>query len=205
MMQDSITPENKPSQPGRKGRLQLVLLFLIPSLAMGTAWFLYFFASDWVTGGQTNKGELVIPPASFESMRLKDESGVFALEQLEGKWGILVFAEGSCSSEPCQETMYQTRQAHIALGKESDRVVRVFITSNQIAVETEFKKEHPGIIWLDSDKESVIKALKAQKWPENQYFIVDPLGNIMMKYQSGQYGRDVLKDLQKLLKASNIG
>ncbi|WP_422139422.1 SCO family protein [Endozoicomonas sp. ALC020] len=194
-----------------KSRWQLALVILMPSLAMGLAWYFYFFGTQFVPDGRTNKGELLLPPASFQSMTLEKNNEMFDLQGLEGRWGVLVFGDDACSDQACQEALYQTRQAHLALGRDSDRVVRVFISSSSNPeLNKRLLSEHPDLIWLGSRKESVLKALgknpgEKREWPTNGFYIVDPLGNIMMKYQPGQYGGDLLKDLRKLLKASNIG
>lgn len=194
-----------------KSRWQLALVILMPSLAMGLAWYFYFFGTQFVPDGRTNKGELLLPPASFQSMTLEKNNEMFDLQGLEGRWGVLVFGDDACSDQACQEALYQTRQAHLALGRDSDRVVRVFISSSSNPeLNKRLLSEHPDLIWLGSRKESVLNALgknpgEKREWPTNGFYIVDPLGNIMMKYQPGQYGGDLLKDLRKLLKASNIG
>jgi hypothetical protein len=36
-------------------------------------------------------------------------------------------------------------------------------------------------------------------------YLVDPLGNIMMYYSTAFVGKELLKDLKKLLRNSNIG
>ncbi|WP_422473181.1 SCO family protein [Endozoicomonas sp. ALB032] len=194
-----------------KSRWQLALVILMPSLAMGLAWYFYFFGTQFVPDGRTNKGELLLPPASFQSMTLEKNNEMFDLQGLEGRWGVLVFGDDACSDQACQEALYQTRQAHLALGRDSDRVVRLFISSSSNPeLNKRLLSEHPDLIWLGSRKESVLNALgknpgEKREWPTNGFYIVDPLGNIMMKYQPGQYGGDLLKDLRKLLKASNIG
>ena len=38
-----------------------------------------------------------------------------------------------------------------------------------------------------------------------QYFLVDPLGNLMMYYDVDVPAKGMIKDLQKLLKVSQIG
>ncbi|MGI9283428.1 MAG: hypothetical protein ACR2PX_27920 [Endozoicomonas sp.] len=189
-----------------KARWQLALVILMPSLAMGLAWYFYFFGTQFVPDGRTNRGELLLPPSSFESMTLEKNREMFGLQSLEGRWGILVFGDEACSDQACQAALYQTRQAHLALGRDSERVIRLFIapTPNP-ELNKRVLSEHPDLIWLGSTKESVLNALGKKEWPTNGFYIVDPLGNIMMKYQPGQYGGDLLKDLRKLLKASNIG
>lgn len=196
----------KTKAPKTKGRWQLALVILIPSLAMGLAWFLYFFGIQWVPDNRTNKGELFLPPVSMESLQLSQGNKAVGLEALEGRWGVLVFGDSpACESKPCQELLYQTRQAHIALGRETDRVVRIYVSPEAPAVSSELQEEHPGVLWMQAGSKTVQDGLKTESWPANGFYIVDPLGNIMMKYQPGQYGGDLLKDLRRLLKVSKIG
>ena len=195
-------PQTK--NPVKDNRLPLLLIFLIPSVAMGLAW-LMFFTGLWIPDGRTNKGELILPPAQFSELRLIQGETPLPLKELEGHWGILVFGSADCVTEACQETLYKTRQVHVALGKEADRVVRLYVAPQSPAVSDKLVDEHPNTFWLSADKADILKALNLESWPENRFFIIDPLGNIMMGYQADQKGGDLLKDLKKLLKASNIG
>ena len=147
----------------------------------------------------------MLPPALFSELQLQDNSALVELEKLEGNWGVLVFGSTSCERQGCQDSLYKTRQVHIALGKDSDRLVRMYVAPESPAISAELRQEHPEILWLNSNKELLLKALNISKWPEDQFFIVDPLGNILMQYIPEQPGGDLLKDLRKLMKASKIG
>ena len=188
----------------KNGRLPLLLIFLIPSVAMGLAWLMYF-TGLWIPEGRTNKGELLLPPTQFSELNLLQGEVPLSLDELEENWGILVFGSSECVEKACQESLYKTRQVHIALGKEADRIVRLYIAPQQPEVSDSLAEEHPNIFWLNADKAAILKALKLDSWPANRFFIIDPLGNIMMGYQPDQKGGDLLKDLKKLLKTSNIG
>lgn len=187
-----------------KNRWPMILIFLIPFTAMTLAWVMYFTGA-WVPDGRTNKGDLMLPPAQFSELHLKESGEEFNFEKLDGNWGILVFGSTSCSEQACQEVLYKTRQVHIALGKEAERVMRVYVAKDAPETTKELNFEHPNIFWLNSSEEPVLKTLGVDQWPENRFFIVDPLGNIMMGYQADQVGGDLLKDLKKLLKTSSIG
>ena len=188
----------------KNSRLPVLLIFLIPSVAMGLAW-LMFFTGLWLPDGRTNKGELILPPAQFSQLQLIQGDAALKLEELEGNWGILVFGSQDCAGQACQESLYKTRQVHVALGKEADRIVRLYVAPQAPEVSENLVDEHPNIFWLSADKAATLKALNLDSWPENRFFIIDPMGNIMMGYQSDQKGGDLLKDLKKLFKASSIG
>ena len=188
----------------KKHRWQALAILLIPALVMGLAWFIYFTGIG-IPDGRTNKGTLISPPTAFDELQLHNGSEKINLAALEGNWGVIVFGSSACDQATCQESLYKTRQVHIALGKESDRLVRLYVAPKAPALPDELVTEHPKVFWLNSTKAQIVKALNLKEWPENQYFIVDPLGNIMMQYFPEQEGGDLLKDLRKLMKASKIG
>ena len=203
-MQEAINNNPAPGQAGRgKGRFQMFLIFAIPALAICLSYFMYF-TGVFVPEGKTNKGQLILPPKSLNQMTLTNGEQPFSDASLEGRWAVMVLGSDDCSRQSCQEALYQTRQAHIALGKETDRVVRVYV-AEEVTVNKTFKQEHPDIFWLGADKAALLKELDLKDWPTGRYFIVDPLGNVMMGYDPAQHGGDLLKDLKRLLKASKIG
>ena len=204
-MQEATNDNNRANNTPRKnGRLQLVLIVLIPLLVIGLSSLMYY-SGLFIPETRTNKGELILPPKSLASFGLSYGGGVFTEEHLDGSWAVLVIGDGSCTSEMCQEAMYQTRQALIALGKDADRVARVYVAVGVPGVSDQFREEHPGVFWLRADQGNLLNALDIKTWPIHRYFIVDPLGNVMMGYRPVQSGGDLLKDIKKLLKASKIG
>ena len=161
-----------------------------------------YFSGQWVPDGRTNKGVLIQPPVKLEALGLLQDGQLFSTEKLASRWAVIVFGSETCSTDKCQEVLYKTRQVHIGLGREADRVTRIYVSEKQPALDKALKDQHPSIFWLHADKRFVTRTLSTSNWPENSYFIVDPLGNIMMSYDASQEGGDLLRDMQKLLKAS---
>ena len=81
-----------------------------------------------------------------------------------------------------------------------------FLATSNCCATGYFAAEHPGLIALDASAPEA-QALLAQFPPEraNSLFIVDPLGNLMMRHDSSQTTKGLLSDLKKLLKLSHIG
>ena len=188
----------------KRGHIQLALVFIIPTVAIVLAWTMYF-TGFWVPDSRTNKGELLLPPVQLVDIPLEKEGITFALSETEGLWRLVVFGSQQCEEQGCQESLYKTRQVHIALNKDADRATRFFISPQPSQPSEMLENEHPGIYWLSADDNVVRTVLGEDQWPENQIFIVDPLGNVIMRYQPEQPGGDLLKDLKKLLKVSSIG
>ncbi len=187
-----------------KSRWQAILIFLIPAASMGMAWLMYFTGA-WIPSDRTNKGALLLPPVTFQGLEFKAIGKTFSFDTLEGKWSVIVFGDPGCESSACQQSLYKTRQVHIALGKDADRLTRLYVAPEPPALSEELINMHPEVYWLETSQKELIKTMSLKKWPANQFFVVDPLGNIIMQYDAEQPGGDLLKDLKKLLKASNIG
>lgn len=199
-----MTATKQSSAQKNRNRFQLALVFLIPAVAMSLAWIMYF-TGLWIPEGRTNKGELLLPPAHYTDLHLKHGEQIFDSSTTEGLWRVVVFGSTHCRETQCVDSLYKTRQVHIALGKDADRVTRFYVAPQKPTLSSELTTEHPGIHWLTADEQQVQTALGVKQWPQNQIFIIDPLGNLIMGYQAQQSGGDLLDDLKKLLKASNIG
>ena len=93
------------------------------------------------------------------------------------------------------------RQVRIAMGAEKNRVLRVIASVGK-------HDEINAIInsAFEGTKHIIItQAINDNRIKPNHLFIVDPHGNLMMRYEKGNTDRDVYKDLKHLLKASKIG
>ena len=67
--------------------------------------------------------------------------------------------------------------------------------------------EHFASIVLDATSEDGQRVLREFPAADraNTLFVVDPLGNLMMRYDARQNPRGLLEDLKKLLRLSQIG
>jgi hypothetical protein len=98
------------------------------------------------------------------------------------------------------------RQSRLALNNEMTRVQRVFLSTGNCCANDYFKAEHAGLIVLDAsspEAQTLLAQFPAER--ANSLFIVDPLGNLMMRHDAGHTTKDLLSDLKKLLKLSHIG
>jgi hypothetical protein len=88
------------------------------------------------------------------------------------------------------------------------RVKRVFLATGACCDKQFLEREHQGLVTLDSASSSELQGLVQQFPPEDRahmLFVVDPLGNLMMRYDARQNPKGLLQDLKKLLKLSHIG
>ena len=144
------------------------------------------------------------PARPLEFAGLKHADGSPADPALfTGKWTLIYVGDGACDPD-CRQALVFGRQSRLALNNEMTRVQRVFLATGNCCAQDYFSAEQPGLIALDA---SGAQALLAQ-FPANRQgslFIVDPLGNLMMRHEAAGTSKALLTDLKKLLKLSHIG
>jgi hypothetical protein len=175
-------------------RRTMVLLLALFGLPLAVSFFLYY-ATGWRPQGTSNHGELISPAIPLDD----------AAKPLKGKWSLLVVGEGACD-EDCQRSLVFARQTRLSLNQEMDRVNRVFLATDGGLDRTWLDSEHPGLKVIDAGAghAAMLARIPAQD-RAHAVFVVDPLGNLMMRYDSREDPKGLLSDLKKLLKLSHIG
>lgn len=187
------TPEAPPARA--RGRWQLILLLLVAigPMILATAMYQWRF---WVPDSRNYHGELI-----GDGSRLAD-IGVQGATQ--ARWQMLVTAPGDCADD-CRQLVYTARQIHVGLNREASRAVHGLAVSRTLAADydQQLQREYPqlGRYSLDTLRyENAVPAgAGAQLW------IVDPNGNLVLRYDGKAKGKDILNDLRLLLKLSQIG
>ena len=193
----------------RRKLLLLIGLFLIPPVAAFLAWNYIGVAGVDTT---TNAGTLVAPARPLTIAGLAGANGEpLSPEQLRGRWTFVLFANGGCG-ERCEQQLYLTRQIRLGMNKDVRRVQRLLVLDAppSAALRETLQAEHDDLVWAVRDDEAAAALLDAFRGDGfapsgEQAFLVDPLGNLMMYYRPDVPTRGMIKDLQKLLKVSQIG
>lgn len=184
----------------------VVLSFIAP---VALAYVMFFFVD---VKSFSNHGEILNPIVHISNFTLKDENGeLIPQEKLTYKWRMIMFLGKDCDQQ-CTKRLYDTRQIHKSLGKEQYRLYRMIIHLEP-AVESLTKligDVHPDVIEVNGELNDIIKALNSNVHDNagitsNEIYIMDPMGNVMMRFTQDQSNKDILIDVKKLLKASQIG
>lgn len=193
----------------------------------------YLFYYVVKPSGRTNFGTLLdprqYPMPDLHATTLDGKPK--GLESLKGKWLLLQTDSGNCLQQ-CQDKLVDMRQLRLMQGKEADRVERVWLINDQQALDIPLMKTYDGTYMLRADAAAIKSWLPAEdnRTAADHVYIVDPLGNLIMRYHAEpdaelakcrveeelarSYGVDpkracqvekISKDLNKLLKASSIG
>ena len=187
-------PEVPPSQR-RRGRLQLILILavVIAPMILASAMYQWRF---WVPETRSYHGELI------GTGQTRADLGVVGAE--ESRWQLLVTVPEVCDAA-CKELIFLARQIHIGLNRDTARASHALAVAQPLAndYDAELRREYPQLsryqLQLPAYGGIAGKASGAQLW------IVDPRGNLVLRYDASSKGKAILKDLRHLLKISQIG
>lgn len=193
-------------QPGR-GRQQLLLLATLFFAPLLLAVLFYFVFPDWQPERRTNHGQLVQPARPVPDLRFADVDGrPRDRSVLEGRWSYVYLGGESCDV-PCEQKLHQIRQVRTLLNEKRQRVQRLYVAPNAealAAAQRQLREQHPDLIFLARDGGADPARFFEARDPQALY-LVDPLGNWLMAYPANAESPGLLKDIKKLLRASQIG
>jgi cytochrome oxidase Cu insertion factor (SCO1/SenC/PrrC family) len=190
-----------PESAGR-ARLKLLLIGLFFALPFVLAWAAYRL--HWTPGDSGNYGEL-LPPRHIPNGGLASLDGKpVSLAGLRGKWVMLEFDASRCDAY-CERKLYFMRQLRVAQGKDMDRVERVWVLTDGGTPGPKLMAAIEGTYVVRAADGSVATAFAHRHSVADHIYLIDPLGNIMMRFPRDPNPSKMLKDLQRLLKYSQIG
>lgn len=186
----------------------LMLLFVFP-VVLATLLYL----TGWRPSSIGNHGELIQPARQLGGATLHTLDGKPAnFGELRGKWIMVHIGPSSCPAD-CMKSIYYMRQVHAAQAKEIGRVQRVFIATDIGAADALKVKlaDYPEMWVWTGEKKALAEVLQSfgidagQSAQQQGVYLVDPLGNLIMRYPPGMDPGGMLKDLTRLLKYSWVG
>ena len=204
----TINPARIRSEPDsptnlRRGRRFALLLFGIGLAPFVLATLMYY--TGWgIPRGRVNHGSLLQPPVAVADMGLVRSDGqplnsLFRANQEGRRWLLLVMAP-SCNAR-CGHMLYLTHQIQVALGKDAGRLRRAF-WSRQGRAKAD---PYPRLLKLRAAPGPSLWPGLPEAATRPQLYLVDPHGNVILRYAGDTPGKPVLEDLKRLLKLSRIG
>lgn len=186
----------------RRGRLKLLLIAVFFAAPVALAWLAYRF--DWATGSAGNYGELLEPAALPDGALTAMDGRPFPLARLRGKWVLLQFDDSRCDAY-CEQKLYFMRQVRRALGRDMERVERLWVLTDGGTPRASLVPAIEGTLLARSADGRFSAAFPAARGPVDHIYLVDPMGNLMMRFPREPDPSKMLKDLQRLLKYSQVG
>jgi hypothetical protein len=178
--------------------LAIAALCLAPFVA---ALIAYYY---WQPQGGVNYGEIIPARALIDPPLRHLDQHAFKLSELRGKWIVLQLDEAACAAA-CNTKLYNMRQVRLAQGREMERVERVWLILDEAPLETRLMREYEGTRMLRAGGSSLVAEFAPSGGMRDHIYLIDPLGNLMLRFPKDADPREMYKDLARLLRASRIG
>lgn len=183
------------------GLVQLLLISLVFFLPLVIAMWLYYSGSSLGPEGRTNHGALLEPIVNLREVLPNSRPAAWS----EDRWLLIYRNDGECGTA-CRESLHRLRRSRLMLGPDMDRVERVFLHGDPAPDRVFLEAQHPGLTAIENP---ALGKLLASKRPEELraggFFLVDPLGNLVMYFSPDIAPGAMVDDIEHLLELSRIG
>ncbi|MEI6414346.1 MAG: hypothetical protein WCP34_08815 [Pseudomonadota bacterium] len=181
----------------------MLAIFAAPVIA---AWFFYF-NPEYLPEGRANRGELIpstlllAPDETF----LTPGGTPFDGAPLKDKWTLVWLEAGPCG-ETCRRHLVDLRQIRLALGEGQMNVERLLLLTDPASGgnSADLARDFPGLLIALTETfqgERLLRRLGGLS-AQGRLYILDPMGQLMMRYAPDVLAKDPLKDMGRLVKAS---
>ncbi|MDH4049374.1 MAG: hypothetical protein OEW68_05985 [Gammaproteobacteria bacterium] len=191
-----MTQAERKKGPARLQLLLIAALFLGPLLF--AAW-MYNSGKGLAPAARSNHGELLEP-----IRHLADEYPEI-LRIGPGQWLLVYVYDGDCTAR-CQDALYAQRQSRLMLGNDMSRLTRVFLHGEWALDKVLADEQQAGLKPVHN--RSLAKQLEStlpDNLPRGGFFLIDPLGNLVMYFKSDLDPREMVDDIKHLFDLSRIG
>ncbi len=201
------SPEGAADADARRtvsGRWKMLAVMLVCAAPVIASYFTYYVVRP---EGRRNFGELIEPQRPVPALAAVPLQGPpTTLDTLRGQWLLVTVAGGACDAV-CENHLYLQRQLREGLGKDKDRVDRVWLVTDDVPVRPQLLPAlAEAVVWR-------VDAAQLAQWLQpapgqslaGHLYVVDPMGNFMLRFPAGldrQTAAKAKKDLERLMRAS---
>lgn len=193
-----------------KGRGTMLALLLVTGLPFMLAMYLFYNPQVLDGIGTKNRGQLVQPTIAMPPMQLQTLDGrTFDTERLKGNWSLLMLAASDCDAN-CQQNLFHLRQIRRAMGEGRYHVQRLMLltdTRNTTGLAKQLEPfEGTEVLTGPADARAQLLKSLAVNGPadEGRIYTIDPQGRLVLSYPANPPWKDVMKDLQQLVKVVQL-
>ncbi|TAM53565.1 MAG: cytochrome C oxidase subunit I [Paraburkholderia sp.] len=189
-----------------RGRWMVLLIALVCAAPVIASYLTYYVLKP--KGGATNYGTLIEPQRPIsETLIVKDEANKpMALASLRGRW-LMISVDRSACDQACATKLYFMRQIRATQAGERERIVTVWLRTDADAVPPAIEQAYPDTRKLIADPAALAAWLPGDAGTRDtdHIYLVDPNGNLMMRFPAHPDPSKIKRDISKLLSSSSIG
>ena len=184
----------------KTNRRKFVLLLLLMLSPVVISYALYF--SDFKPKS-THYGDLIpIVKVTGKGVNQSDNT-ILRMKDLHGKWVLVTVDSGKCD-EACQKKLYFMRQVRLVQGKEKHRIERLWLITDDEKPEEKFTKDYEGTYFISAKDSEMLDLIGTKENQTKHIYLIDPIGNLMMRFPENVDGTKMGHDLKRLLHVSQL-
>lgn len=181
-------------------RIKLLILMSLLLAPVVISYTLYF--SDY-RPGTVNYGEL-IEMEGFEGISKNQlDNTIFRPRDFHGRWTMISVDSGICN-EVCEQKLYKMRQVRLVQNKEMNRVDRLWLIDDDETINERLIETYDGTLFVNAESSEMLASLKPIESQRKHIYLVDPLGNVMMRFPENANPSLMVDDLKRLLHLSQM-
>ncbi len=189
-----------PEAGRRKGLATLALVIAVCVTPFAASYLVYYV---WPPQSRMNYGTLIEPRPLPAAPLVRVDGSKFSIAELRGHW-VLVQIDASGCTDACRRKLYFMRQVRLTQGHDMDRIERVWLIRDDGRVDPGLLRDYAGTYAARAGG-AVVSAFPAERDAADHIYLVDPLGNVMLRFPADADPGRMKKDLERLLKVSKVG
>ncbi|MBS1179133.1 MAG: transrane protein [Proteobacteria bacterium] len=189
----------------RMGRVKMLLVLLVCAAPVVASYFSYFVLRPQA---RSNYGSLILPTRSLPALPLYTLDGeAVDAKSLHGQWLLLTLGAADCDGE-CQQRLYMQRQLREMVGRERERIDKIWLVTDGAELPATLRtalQADPALRVLRVPRAALAAWLQPEEGHalEQHLYLVDPMGEWMMRMPADPDPARVKRDLERLLRASS--
>jgi len=187
------------------GRMQMALILLVCAAPVIASYWAFYVARP--SGGDAAYGTLIQPSVAIPDAVASDlQGGKVPLRSLKGQWLLVVVGPAACDAG-CEQRLLLQRQLREMLGRERDRIDKVWLVTDEAALRPELRQAMvalPPVAVLRVPRVLIEAWLKpaSGRALEDHLYLVDPMGEWMMRMPAAPDPAKFKRDLERLMRAA---
>jgi len=189
----------------RSGRIRMLLVLLVCAAPVIASYFTYYVVRP---EGRKVYGELIDPQRPLPAVDAVGLDGRrVAMPTLKGQWLLVTVAGGQCDAR-CEQSLYLQRQLRETLGREKERLDRVWLIADAAPVPERLLPALQGATVLRLPEAQLADWLRpaAGHALADHMYLVDPMGHWMMRFPPDMDAAGAARakrDIERVLRASS--
>ncbi len=190
-----------------RGRAKMLLVLLACAAPVLASYFTFYVLRP---EGRSNFATLIEPSRAVPAdLRLTGLDGaVVSAASLRGQWLLIVVGRGGCDSD-CEQRLYLQRQLREMTGRERDRIDKLWLVTDDAPIAPALQS---ALAAAPATQVLRVSAQSLQQWLagapgeslDSHLYVVDPMGQWMMRAPPHADAARFKRDIDRLLRASSF-